>query len=630
MGVMGSSTTQWTSPGGKSWTGYADVATGQQANNPTSAPSSNNGSGGSSLSLRDAVSKLGGSSSYDPNTNMVNVSANGKNLSFQNGASGQYGLSGNDNGSNMVGDFGSFAKALGYSPIRDAFQSAGFNVGYNPGNRQVSLTDPTFGKSTTLGANDYVMGNDGHSYASQDQVNNVLGAYQSAVQAKNQMASQGLFQQDPTNTKKDFFGQLQDFVTAQMSKDPSTMVDKNSITSQVNGQVDPWLNQQLGNLQQQRANAQRSYNTAVSQAAANEQDNSRQLDDKYFQSYLAARQAIAERGLAGSGLSNDSDTRLSLAKQREMAGIEKQMDVAKQDALSRFNDQQQQLDNQQMDYSNQANEKKQGLLSSLYKDALNTASQNQNQKLGTLSDLLKGFAPYNLINQTDVVNNKTKMDIQGMKSKDSAIKNLAEYGGKTYDQNGNLVDSIQKTNQDRNYYASIGLMPKTGADGSTTFTATPEFQLKLDQFGLQNKDSMAKNLGLYQVGVDSEGNPVFKQTIDATHLQNEDAHAKAMEGIDWAKVDLQGKGLDQQIADSKQRAIQWAGNLTNEDNKQKATILASKMDKSNQQVLELAKLKNQGVTTYAGESIDEAIAQAKADSMNATQDFNNFRYTVPK
>lgn len=51
------------------------------------------------------------------------------------------------------------------------------------------------------------------------------------------------------------------------------------------------------------------------------QDAQQALEDKTFQQWLAARQAMANRGLAGSGIASDQDTRLLLAKQRDLAGL---------------------------------------------------------------------------------------------------------------------------------------------------------------------------------------------------------------------------------------------------------------------------------------------------------------------
>jgi len=54
---------------------------------------------------------------------------------------------------------------------------------------------------------------------------------------------------------------------------------------------------------------------------SNLKDAQQNVEDKAFQAWLAARQQMANRGLAGSGIASDQDTRLLLQKQRDLAGI---------------------------------------------------------------------------------------------------------------------------------------------------------------------------------------------------------------------------------------------------------------------------------------------------------------------
>jgi soluble lytic murein transglycosylase-like protein len=77
-------------------------------------------------------------------------------------------------------------------------------------------------------------------------------------------------------------------------------------------------------LTQQQTQADSNWNG--DQQAINNQllDNSQQLDQSSFQDYLKSRQAIADRGLASSGLSDAANTQLLLAKQQAMAGIQRQ------------------------------------------------------------------------------------------------------------------------------------------------------------------------------------------------------------------------------------------------------------------------------------------------------------------
>lgn len=69
-----------------------------------------------------------------------------------------------------------------------------------------------------------------------------------------------------------------------------------------------------------RQAAQNNAGTIVQGKKAQLENATNTLDDKYFQKYLATRQGIANRGLGGSGLSNDADFRLQLDKRRELGG----------------------------------------------------------------------------------------------------------------------------------------------------------------------------------------------------------------------------------------------------------------------------------------------------------------------
>lgn len=61
--------------------------------------------------------------------------------------------------------------------------------------------------------------------------------------------------------------------------------------------------------------------TGLSQIQNGVEDAKQALENKSFQDYLQSRQSIADRGLSGSGIAADADTRLALAKQQNMAGI---------------------------------------------------------------------------------------------------------------------------------------------------------------------------------------------------------------------------------------------------------------------------------------------------------------------
>lgn len=64
--------------------------------------------------LKDLIAGMGGTSIYDQITGNVTVNANGKTLTFKNGAGQEYGLGGNQGGFNTVSDASKLRTALGF------------------------------------------------------------------------------------------------------------------------------------------------------------------------------------------------------------------------------------------------------------------------------------------------------------------------------------------------------------------------------------------------------------------------------------------------------------------------------------------------------------------------------------
>lgn len=86
-----------------------------------------------------------------------------------------------------------------------------------------------------------------------------------------------------------------------------------------------------------QAQADATYNN--DQQTVNNQlaNNAQQLDNSSFQDYLKSRQAIADRGLASSGLSDAANTQLLLAKQQNMAQLQRQADQSLNEARTTHN-----------------------------------------------------------------------------------------------------------------------------------------------------------------------------------------------------------------------------------------------------------------------------------------------------
>lgn len=328
---------------------------------PTKTTSS--GGGGSSkssgISLRDAASSLGANVGFDAKTGQVTVNANGKNLSFGNGQGSQFGLGGNVNGSNMISDFDKFAQALGYSPVRQSAESRGLNVGWNPDNRSVSLGNKELGIENTLSPDSFKLGKNGRSYMAQGDLDKMFSDYDNVVSTIMQQQQQ---------------------LQAPLESPLQAMIDQYMGLLQGGGQM-PDI--QMPRFDGQYQALQAGYDNKLRAIKGRLADGKESLEDKYFQNYLAARQGMANRGLAGSGLASDQDTRLLLAKQRDLAGLERDVTNAELDAADWFGSQQMSIADQEFNAQQTAMQKAQ---------AAQADSQSKNMQL--FGDLIKNLLPY--------------------------------------------------------------------------------------------------------------------------------------------------------------------------------------------------------------------------------------------
>jgi Ca2+-binding EF-hand superfamily protein len=206
---------------------------------------------------------------------------------------------------------------------------------------------------------------------------------------------------------------------------------------------------------------------------------------------------MANRGLAGSGLASDQDTRLLLAKQRDLAGVYRNAQT-----------QSQSLNNQYTDQLNNAYQQ----LAAINPDATAADLFNKYYTDGqkSLNDQFKSFV--------DLYNWATP---SGNNTQDNQTK-LFEWN------NVSAKDMLQNTQ----FY------DKLNQDGKIE---AAKLALNLKQFDLD----VAKVMG-----VDQNGNP----TLDAQKLYEEMRHNQASEGIASANVSLGAARLQQSIASAQQKA----------------------------------------------------------------------------
>jgi hypothetical protein len=356
--------------------------------------------------------------------------------------------------------------------VRDYFEKNGYQVNYNSANGGITIVDPKTGKASYLDSGNYNNDN-GSAYISQDAANSLMNNFQpqQSVQPQQVNPMQWLQQQQD---------QLRQQLQARAQQEAA------AIAKQKRDALSQLVEQLKGNQQTGLQGIQNSV-----------EDAKQGVEDSSFQQWLAARQAMANRGLAGSGLASDQDTRLLLAKQRDLAGVYRNAQT-----------QSQTLNNQ---YTNQLNNAYQQLAAinpdataaDLFNKYYTDGQKSLNDQFQTFADLYKWNTP----SANNTQDNQTKMYEWNNVSANDMLKNTQFY---------------DKLNQDGKIEAA-------------------KLALNLKQYDLD----VAKVMG-----VDQNGNP----TLDAQKLYEEMRHNQASEGIASANVSLGAARLQQSIASAQQKA----------------------------------------------------------------------------
>lgn len=126
-------------------------------------------------------------------------------------------------------------------------------------------------------------------------------------------------------------------------QDAQANTQNNAMTDAMN----KYMEQQAESARQQNTQMQGQYTDLLNQAETGQANELQALDntytsakgeleDKTFQDYLGARQTMANRGLAGSGLANDQDTRLLMANNKNLANINNNITSQKSAVTQRY------------------------------------------------------------------------------------------------------------------------------------------------------------------------------------------------------------------------------------------------------------------------------------------------------
>lgn len=275
----------------------------------------------------------------------------------------------------------------------------------------------------------------------------------------------------------------------------------------MNEQFQQWANQQaaaqtqqqvdsLGSLISQLTNRQTSELQGITNRT---QDAQEALDDKSFQDFLAARQTMANRGLAGSGIASDQDTRLLLSKQRNLAGLMRDASQQAFDVTSNYGGQ---LSDAQKRL--QAAQGGQGALASQLFQKMFMDGQNlMLNKAGAYSDMLGKILGYDMPTANAKLDNalsRQKMEQENKQFYDNLKLKAVELFGR--DANGNLTLDAQKLAETANHNRateandSMGLQLRSqeiAQNAQEISLRTQEMALKLKNTQWEQQGTMLAN-----------------------------------------------------------------------------------------------------------------------------------------
>jgi hypothetical protein len=298
------------------------------------------------------------------------------------------------------------------------------------------------------------------------------------------------------------------------------------------------------------------------------------IDDKFFQEYLQSRQGMANRGLGNSGLANDSDFRLQLAKQGQLANMYSELGTFDKDSIA----------------------------ADKFKSLYDQGTDTMMKKADSLKDMYGQASQYDKISTQDLLKQLFSYDQLATQDKWNDVESLLGLRGQD-------IDQAQFKEQSKQFYDRLGQekqieAAKIGFDYDKLGVEQKQFYDQLNQNGVVETarlDMQLRQLGLdvtKVMGVDANGNA----TLDARKLSEEVRHNVQSEiqsgnsliaqmgqwaeqnRLDAGKLDLDEREFgfrqtyDQAMLDSA------AANATNDAQKQKIDILKTQMGDISSQI----------------------------------------------
>lgn len=340
-------------------------------------------------------------------------------------------------------------------------------------------------------------------------------------------------------------------------------------------------NTQIGQIQSQQkadlAAVDRNYDTAK-----------QEVGDQSFQNYLAARQGMANRGLAGSGIEADQNTRLAMANSKALAGLQNNVLNQKDQINTNYGNQVSAVQNNLANLTNYTPSVTSGSTggSSSSASGMVGMAKPDDTQITASQKLLETLIPY--MNATvkdqmgyDIDKEKNQLDWTKLFGYDSEgnvtldTRKLALEAQKAEQSAGN--DAV---NQQLKLAEMLGYLP----DGTATLAA-------------RNADSKQVLDWTKLMGTDPNGNPTFENTkfqnqyaLDTWYKQNQIANQSR--GLDirqysaeqgaaqgWEKVRIQQQNANTTLSrlqlDADKFATSTARNQFKDQTSQVSTLMKS-------------------------------------------------------
>lgn len=344
------------------------------------------------------------------------------------------------------------------------------------------------------------------------------------------------------------------------------------------------------------------------------------LEDQIFQQWLQARQAMADRGLAGSGLASDQDTRLLMARQQNLAKILNDAELKKAQIMQEYGHKLQEARDK---LSKLSKEQFANNLFQKYYEAGRKALQDQVQ---SYSDMLKNMLGYDMPTagqklDYNIDSGKLQLDQQKaafdqtMKQREQALKaiendrryslELSKATGYLYgadgkpikDKNGHLIPILDKQKLDEAIRHNKATEAETQRHNRVTeglesqrIAETRRHNMANENLGQQRVDLEAKRL-VAQINQWAEENRLKaqKQDLDAKKFMADQNYKQAL--LDQAGAKLADSKTREQLGVYKQQLNQIY-NLIKPYAKKGEKVPKSLVDKYNTVLEKIAGLLN--------------------------------------